>query len=267
MPDIFYLLSKWWKQVLAVVLLSLITAATINVLLPKKYLSVTTALPANSYLADKARIFNENIEALYSTMGTADELDMITGTGQLDTVYFAVTDQFDLSRHYTMSETGDAARNKAASLLKKNSKVMKSEYGELKVKVWNKDKKLAPQLANAVMDKIQEIHSQLQNSNNRSILASLIAGSKKLKAHIDSTGDSKQQALVNQLQQYEKLIGEYQLMADSKPSALLIVERARTAGWPDKPKLLPVLLATGFLSLLFGLLVALVLERRKTSRK
>ena len=51
-----------------------------------------------------------------------------------------------------MTEKGDAASNKAASLLKKNTKVMKSEYGELKVKVWDTDKNLAPQLANAVMD-------------------------------------------------------------------------------------------------------------------
>lgn len=265
MPDIFYLLSKWWKQILAVVLLSLIAAMAILEFSPNKYLSVSTALPASSYTADKGRVFNENIQELYSVLGSSDELDMITGTGKLDTLYLAVTDEFNLFDHYKIAEKGDAARNKAASLLKKNTKVMKSEYGELKVKVWDKSRDLAPKLANALMNKIQSIHQDLQNESNRATLQNLEKGRKELQQQLDSAAAASQSSLTARVQQYEKLIAEYHLMANSKPPVLLIVEKARAANLPDKPKLITVLLATFFLSLVFALLLALVLEKKKTT--
>jgi uncharacterized protein involved in exopolysaccharide biosynthesis len=271
MPDLFNLMSRWWKQIMAVVLLSLVIAGVVNYLQREKFLSVATALPASSYAADKARVFNENIEALYTVLGTSDELDMITGTGQLDTIYLGVTDEFNLFDHYKVSERGNAARNKAALVLRKNTRVMKSEYGELKVKVWDTDKDLAPQLANAIMSKIQSMHSDLQNATNQSTLVSLRAGKTRILAQLDSTSSSSAAVstknLEEQLQQYEKLIGEYELMADSKPPSLLIVERARPAAWPDKPRFWPLMLVTAVLSLLFAVLLALMLEKRKTPAK
>lgn len=266
---------------LAVVILSLLIVGVITWLKPRQYLAVATAVPASSFAADKSKIFNENIQALYSTLGTPDDLDMILGTATLDTVYLAITDQFNLFDHYKISEEGNAARIKAASLLKENTKVMKSEYGELKVKVWDTDKNLAPQLANAIMDKLQSIHQNLQSAGNEATLKGLIAGKIKIKTQLDSlftskneltkTGaeevQAKQKILTDQLLQYEKLIGEYQLVVDSKPPVLITVEKAKPSEWPDKPRRMQIMIATGVLSLFFALLAALVIERRKISKQ
>ena len=281
MPDLFYLFQKWWKQILGVVLLSVITTGIITFLKPRKYLSVATAVPASSFASDKSKIFNENVEALYSSLGTPDDLDMIAGTARLDTVYFAVTDQFNLFDHYKIMEEGDAAREKSAYLLKGNTKVMKSEYGELKVKVWDTDKNLAPQLANAVMDKLQHIHQSLLSAGNEAALKGLLAGKNKIQTETDSINRFLSKALTEedaadklvarrtllkeQLQQYEKLIGEYQLLVDSKPPALIIVEKAKPSGWPDKPKRMQIMTATAVLGFVFAFFTVLLLERRKKS--
>jgi capsular polysaccharide biosynthesis protein len=283
MPDIFYLISKWWKQMLAVVMLSLVVVATILYLRPVKYLAVTTALPASSYAADKASIFNNNIQALYPAMGSPDDLDVILGTAQLDTVYITIAEQFELAGHYKIKEQGEAAKLKAASLLKGNTKVIKGDYSELKVKVWDGDKAIAPQLANAITGKLQAIHQDLQNSNNISLVKSLQAGKQKIQVQIDSINNflqavditregaelytNRRTGLAAQLQQYEKLIGEYQLIADNKPPVLIIVEKARLANWPDKPKWLLALTVTFVLSLLFSVLLILLLERKKSTQK
>jgi uncharacterized protein involved in exopolysaccharide biosynthesis len=271
MPDFFYLLSKWWKQILAVVLLSVIVVGIIIFIKPSKYLSVATAVPASGIASDKSRIFSENIEALYSNLGTPDELDVMVGTGQLDTIYLAVTDQFNLYDHYKIHDQKEKARLKSAQLLKWNTEVQKSGYGELKVKVWDTDKNLAPQLANALMDKIQSIHQDVQSESNADALNDLKAGMKKIKDSIQlmeavagkKTDTSGLGILKTQLQKYQQLIGEYQLMVDNKPPSLLVVERARPSLLPDKPKRLEILIATLILSFLFALLVALILERRK----
>lgn len=269
MPDIFSLIQNWWKQILAVVVFSLLTVGVIIYLKPQQYLSVATAVPASSFAADRSKIFNENVQALYSALGTPDDLDMILGTAKLDTVYLAVTDQFNLFDHYKTSEKGEAARRKAASRLKKNTKVMKSEYGELKVKVWDTDNNLAPQLANTIMNELQSIHQNLQSAGNESALNGLIKGKAKLQMQIDSSlmSPEKRPEFLKRIEEYEKLIGEYQLMVDSKPPSIIIVEQAKSSNWPDRPRRMQVMIATGMLSFLFALLAALVLQRRKTSNQ
>jgi uncharacterized protein involved in exopolysaccharide biosynthesis len=290
MPDIFDLIAQWWKRMLAVMVLSLLTVGIITYLKPLQYLSVTTAVPASSFASDKGKIFNENIQTLYSTLGTADDLDMILGTASLDTVYLFVADQFNLFDHYKMKEKGTAARTKAAYLLKKYTKVMKSEYGELKVKVWDTDKNLAPQLANAILEKLNSIHQALQNESSVAMLSTLQLSRGKISAELDSLTNSlmydsvtsilrstlistenwrmrriRRNSLLEQLNRYEKLINEYQLMVDSKPTVLIVVEKAKPSNWPDRPRRIQIMVATAILSFLFALLAALILERRKIS--
>ena len=67
--------------------------------------------------------------------------------------------------------------------------------------------------------------------------------------------------------QYEKLISEYQLMVDSKPPALIIVEKAKASSYPDRPRRLQIMTATAILSFLFSLLAVVYLERRKIFRQ
>jgi hypothetical protein len=266
MPDIFDLIVRWWKQMFAVILLSLLAVGIITFLKPRQYLSVTTALPASSYASDKGKIFNENILALYSTLGSADDLDRVLGTATLDTVYLFVADQFNLFDHYKIK--GANARTKAALLLKKNTKVIKSAYGELKVKVWDTDKNLAPQLANAILDKLQFIHTDLQSAGNEATLKGLQAGKKKIQFQLDSTTGisepliERKTVLQGQVRQYEKLISEYQLMVDSKPPVLVVVEKAKPSIRPDRPRRMQIIIATAVLSFLFALLAALVMERK-----
>ncbi len=264
MPDLLNLLSRWRKQILAVMLLSLLAVGIITFLKPNLYLSVATAVPASSFANDKAKIFNDNIQGLYSTLGSADDLDRIIGTANLDTPYLAVAAQFNLFDHYKISEKGDAAITKAAILLKENTKVMKSEYGEIKVKVWDTDKKLAPQLANAIMEKLQSIHQDIQGAGNLATLKGLKKAKERMNPKADSAFSLEDAALHKEKnRQYDKMIEEYQLVVDSKPLVLVTVEKAKEALKHDKPKRVTIMIATAVLSFLFSLLAALALEKRK----
>lgn len=275
MPDFFYLLTKWWKQISILVLISLIVVGVIVFIKPSKYLSVATSVSASTVASDKSRIFSDNIESLYSNLGSPDDLDMMVGAGQLDTIFLAVSDQFNLYDHYKLKDSLELARIKSARLLKLNSEIQKSGYGELKIKVWDTDKNLAPQLANALMDQIQILFQNIQSISNTTTLNNLKAGMKKIRDSIQAilnpvtqkTDTSGLGVLKNQLQKYQQLIGEYQLMVDNKPPSLLVVEKARPSLKPDKPKRIEILSATLVLSFLFALWVALALEKRKTTGK
>ncbi len=267
MPDLAELIKQWWKQITGVMILSVLAVGVITFLKPRQYLSVTTAVPASSFAADRSAVFNENIQALYSTLGSSDDLDRIVGTAGLDTVYLATADEFNLFDHYKITKNS-SARAKAGKELKANTKVMKSGYGELKVKVWDTDKNLAPQLANAILEKLQAIHGDLRNAGNEAALNGLVKAKEKLQRQADSSFESPERspAFYEQIKQYEKLIGEYQLVIDSKPPSLIVVERARVAEKPDKPKRMYIMIGTLVLSFLFSLLLVLVLHRRKNER-
>jgi uncharacterized protein involved in exopolysaccharide biosynthesis len=278
MPDIFLLIANRWKQMLLFVLLAVLIAGTIVMLKGRLYLSVATALPSSSFNADKSRIFNENIQTLYSDFGVPDDLDKIIGTAQLDTIYSPVVDQFNLINHYQLTTTDINAKQKAIWQLKERSKVMKSDYGELKVKVWDDNKEMAASMANAIMENLRQFHSLLQSANNKNVLMGLKVSIDKLKPAIDSINlllssvsmlagsadvySARQKVLLNQYEQYQKLITQYDMMITANPEVLLWVEKAKPALRADKPKRVVTVVVTAFISFLFALLLALVLEKR-----
>ena len=281
MPDIFDILSRWWKYIFLLVLISVSTAAIIVFLKPSKYLAVATALPAATYASDNAGIFSENLPLLYPNLGTPDDLDKIVGTSFLDTVYYFVSDEKMLTTYYGFKdENKTEARQKSAAHLKRNTKVIKSDYGELKVKAWDKDRNKAADLANAVLEKLQSINQQVMNANNSLILEQIkkeyVEKNREFKEVSDSIQRSpasnektifiiKRDTLLQQLSQYEKLSGEYELMVKANPQALITIEKARPALYPDKPKRLQVIVATAVLSFIFAIFTILILERRKTN--
>lgn len=284
MPDLLNVFAKRLKLILTITFSATIIALLFAILSPKKYLSVATALPANSVVSDKARIFNANIENLYSDFGSPDELDRIEGTAALDTIFIDASKTFQLDKHYSI-DAGEKVF-KAAMHLKKNSMVSRSSYGELKVKVWDGNPATAAELANFLMRKLQELHQHLQNQNNISVLEKLkqqyVLKQKEYLQFADSLDKqnsenisdfsarkeiikAKLTVLTDQLQQYEKMIDQYQLTIDSNSPVLLIVENARPSLSADKPRVLPTVLFAFFGAVLFSYLLALFIESRKFS--
>lgn len=283
MPDLLQIFSKRWKFTLTITLLATIVAAIAVLLSPKKYLSIATALPSSSVAADKAKIFNSNIEGLYSEFGSPDELERIEGTATLDTVFIAAAKELNLTAHYSI-DTSNHGVYKAALELKKNTDINRSSYGELKVKVWDKNKNRAAEMANYLMNRLQQLHQHLLHEGNSSVLEILKKElEQKQQLYIDlATGPNtardtlsgaaaeaqkeilrtKITAVSEQILQYEKLIDQYQLSIKTNAPVLLIVENARPALWPDKPKIVQTIAFVFFGAILFSFLIALFLERR-----
>src|SRR4029079_2247928 len=156
---------------------------------------------------------------------------------------------------------------KAGSILKKHTRVIKSDYGELKVKVWDIDRNLAPALANAIMEQLQQIHQEIQTVNNSMLLSKITEEYLKKKVDYEKLNDSLQRAsntsqvdlltaqkssLLQQIQEYEKLQNPYKLHVEAKPQPLIIVEKATPAVAPDEPKPVQAIVAAAVLSLFFG---------------
>ena len=278
MPDFFDLMWLWRKQILLLVLTTFIITTAVVFLIPKRYLSVATALPASSYATDKGSVFSQNLQNLYSTIGLPDDLDKIVGTAHLDTVYRSVIAQLDLTDHFGLGKADPNAIAKAGLILKKHTRVIKSDYGELKVKVWDVDRDLAANLANAIIEKLQQIHQDVQTMNNSTMLVKINEEYLKKKIDYERLTDSIQHAgttptadllnaqkssLLQEVQEYQTLLNQYKLMVDARPQALVIIERATPAVAPDQPRPLQAIIGATVLSFFFGVLTALALNKRK----
>lgn len=296
MPDITSLLAKRWKLIIGLTLVATLLALVVSLVRPKEYLSTVTALPANSLTADRARIFSSNIESLYPEIGTPDELDRIEGTTKLDTLYLAVADSLNLAPHYGVDKNEGNSTLKAAWTLKTKTDIRRSAYGELKIKVWDGDPALAAQIANALFNKLNAIHQDIQNANNTAVLNKL---KKEIQLIIQKTDSislsfvqfetanadnprprkldslpagknfyhiSSQQSILNeQVKEYYRLIAQYELGIKTIPQVLIAVEYARPAFTPDKPKTLQTTLLAFAASLVFSFLLALFAESRNAT--
>lgn len=297
MPDIITIIGRRWKLISLLTVLATAVALIASLLSPKLYSSTATALPANSVLNDKARIFNSNIEGLYPSLGTPDELDIIEGTTKLDTLFIALASTFNLATHYALEDKDRLY--KAAQKLKKNSDISRSAYGELKIRVWDKDNALAAQLANTFLQKLNAFHKHIQNSNNALVLQKIKEDVEAKRKEIDSnerlaktykhgsfyqlnsdqvktnsvandTGNERSfsemagntAALSTQVKEYRNLINQYELSLKTTPDVLLVVENARAALKWDKPNMLQNVVFAFFASLLFSFLLALYFDSR-----
>jgi uncharacterized protein involved in exopolysaccharide biosynthesis len=272
MPDVVSIFSRWWKPIVLLTAITTVLTWIVVSLLPKQYLSVATALPASSTATDKASIFNTTILTLYPSIGTTDDLDKVVGTARLDTLYLAAAQKLDLPKHYGLPNDEFALYN-AAQKLKKNTRINKSEWAELKIKVWDEDREKAAQLANGLLQQLQQMHQQLQSQSNALILQNI----KKEYAQLRAAGGTdtsliketttkiifNNEAKKEQLLQYEKLINEYSLMVNTNPPVLLVVEAARPALYPDRPDVLQNVVIAFIASIVFSMLLVVFLVGNK----
>lgn len=282
MPDLVTVLARRWKPILLLTLMAGVLSLLICLFMPKKYLGMATALAANPALSDKARILNQNIEALYTELGSPDDLDRIEGTAKLDTVYLALAKEHNLVSHYALYDKDSTALYQAAIRLKKNTTINRTGYGELRVKVWDKNNGMAAALANATVQVLNNIHQAVQTENNRLTVQRLKEEYRQKQQtlqdlpykSIEHDSSFKQPGLTNNgpvetvsdlkahLAQYARLINEYEMSLKTAPQVLLVVEKARPMPWPDKPKTAQTVLIATFATLLFAFLLALFIDSR-----
>jgi len=276
MPDLIVVFARRWKFILLFTLVAALLVFLLTMLKPVKYLSTATALPVNVMTNERSRIFGENIQVLYSDFGTPDELDKLEGTAALDTIYLATAQELNLAAHYKI-DAGNETLINAANKLHKNSKIARSAYGELKVKVWDENNAVAASAANTLLQKLQSLHQRLQNENSLLILQRLKMAGKEKEAQYRALSDSaaaasgasaellnaRKAALLQQVQQYENLVDQYSITVNSNPQVLLTVETAKPSPWADRSKQIPAILIVTFAAFVFSFLLSLYLESRK----
>lgn len=271
------LLQDKWKQLAGFVVIALLVTTITLFIVPKYYRSFAILVPANPALADKARLFNTNIEGLYSYFGTGDDLDRLFGIASMDTVYKQLVDSFQLVDYYKLNNADQAInRRKAVLELREDLTFQKTDLGQLKVFAWTKEKELSAKIVNRLVEIVQQTEAAIWKENYRNSLAKLksnIAGMEAEYKNLASTtglsdaenklNQSKLQNILEQMNSYQKAANEFQLAIDNNAPALYVLEKAVPAAKSEKPNKWEALLAALMASSLFGLMGLLVYHREE----
>jgi hypothetical protein len=276
MPDFLTLLKRWWKMIAGFVLAIAVITAIVLALEVKQYVSTVTALPAATVNFDKSKIFSQNLQNLYSPIGSSEDIDRILGTADLDTICLQLIRENNLVHHYNLAHS-DMPQYAAIQALRENVDVLKDEYSQLKISVWDKDRFLAAKLANSLFQKYQAMHQRLQSEANLRILTNLKQHQAQLQQEYVRNHDSmsraasaqqdlirvRNDAVIKELAEYERLINEYGLVSNTRPEVLLLVEAAHPGFKTGRPKVLPTFIMTCFVAFIFAILLSLYLDSRK----
>lgn len=271
-------LRKRWTTILFFVIASVMAAAITVYVMPAYYRSTATIVSANPALADKARLFNTNIQGLYSYFGSGDDLDRIAGIADLDSTYKKLVDEFDLVNYYALrNDSLSLLRRKAVLHLRKDLSLLKTDKNQLLIKVWTKDRNLSAKLVNRMVSLVEETESKVWQTHYSQAIANLQSAVTDMEAKYTKLSDSlglvspsrkelynaQMRSLLDQLQQYRKTMDEFTLAIATPPAVLYVLETAVPAAKAERPDLVSILIATALISFVFVCLLVLVNDRKQ----
>ena len=269
-------LTKQKKPLILFVLVAtLLATITSFFFLPKQYYAGSTLLPVNAMRTDKSRLFNNNIQELYSVYGTADDLDRIYSIAKAGNILSFLTDSLHLVEHYGITGLASSSKPKAIAQLKKHLQIIKTENGALQIDAWDTNAEMAADIANLLVYKTEAIGKELQQQAYQSIIDQVqvsIAHKKKnyhqlqdslnnmditAAAPLAKTGSE----LLTHIERDEKILDEVNLAMDLRQPTVLVLEKAYPSFKADKPKHIVIIIGA-FISSLFFAIIALVLFNR-----
>ena len=250
-----------WKFIAVFTIASVAIAAGAVFMITPKYTATTKLLPGNAVLADKARLFNDEIQHLYSFFGSGDDLDRLMSMASMDTSLKQVINAFNLINYYQIKEK-DAGMEMYNTIrkFKKDLSLVKTVNNELEISYTHQSKDTAAAIVNFITEqtaaKMQSIWKQqyekigaqldssiadLTNQYNQLVLAA--EGN-------DAITKIKMDAVLSQLDQFNKMSIETKIAASTTPEAIIVLEKATPPAkisWPDKAVVLPLSALFGFI--------------------
>lgn len=260
LPDvkgIVAILIKWRYKILVMILVATTIALVTALLLPKKYLSTATIFPANSLLTDKGHLFNNNIQQLYSPYGNSDDLDRLFAIASSPGILAFVCDSLHLADHYLI-DASPGRQMIAEKELKNNTAIMKSENGELRIEVWDRNNVIAAGIAQIILYKLQLVSNDLIMQSNIPVLNAMKESAELLHDTAFSTGQN-----VSDKKLYEHQAKELEVNLKAIPPAFAVLEKPSPSLKPGKPDILLITIAALFLSSIFCVISVLIVERLK----
>lgn len=275
---VFEVIKRRWKQSVIIVFIATVCTGIILFIQKPYFRSSAVFTAANPNLGDRSNIYRTEFWEQYFYYGGEFDNDRLMAVAKSEEMCRFMVDSFNLIKHYKINAGDERAAFLADYEYKENVRIHKNEFGHVKVNVWDTDKKLAAAIANAIMERVNkksvasvnnmkvEILQKLKNDFNAQ-KDSLLQVENYLQSRTDAFLISRKADLINQLNEKDKLIQQFNTSINNV-SALFVIEEALPAFKKDKPQRLAGMIMAAVVSFVFSVLLLLFLEwkaNRKTN--
>ena len=163
--DIF---RRWRYQLASVLILTALVSAGIAWTLPNRYSSTAIFLPTSPQSSDPDRLASG---LRLDVDGTSADLDRVLTIGQSLPLAERIIRQFHLYEHYGAGQPGtDAADNYVLGEFTSNLSIVHNERDAIELTFQDRDRRLAADVANALLAAIDSATQQLTLENRRNVL-------------------------------------------------------------------------------------------------
>lgn len=164
--EIIRMLIRNWKWIARNIIIGAILAIVVSFLLPNYYKASTIFYPASSDMIKPEHLFgNANKDMEY--YGNGMDLDRMLAISNSNDLYNFMIDSFNLFSRYKIDSTSAKSRFAATKVFQGLYQVNKNKLDAIELSVEDKDPKMAANMANAAMFKIDQL---MANQWKRSLL-------------------------------------------------------------------------------------------------
>ncbi|MFD2718547.1 hypothetical protein ACFST9_07460 [Hymenobacter monticola] len=167
------IINRWKNLVAGAVVLAAVVSIVVALLMPNVYRSTAIFIPTNPQTADPDRLLEENGQARNKLElgGRAEDLDRAITIGESQPVAELLIKKFNLYKHYEVGTPGDdLADNAVLKEFTDNLSIEHNERDAIELTFMDKDKNLAAQIANTLVQVIDSVNQQLTLENRRKVL-------------------------------------------------------------------------------------------------
>lgn len=162
---------KWKWPILVVTLTAgLLSVGFCKLVMDEWFQSWSTFYPVNQYLNDRSMIFNtESSGGQINYYGDKNDVNRCLTIANSTPVIEFVIAKYNLVEHYKIDTTKKFWKTKVRKKFDKNYKAIKTEHEAVEVSFYDTDPKIAADVVNTIVEKVDELNKQRVTENNKKI--------------------------------------------------------------------------------------------------
>jgi hypothetical protein len=136
------------------------------------YLSTAIVVPANPSLSTAQNLFADNSSVTGNYYGSEEDGDRLLAIANSAPLEQYIISQFHLFSHYEIDSASVSFPNyKIQRAFESNYEALKDDKDAIEINVYDHDPKMASDIANAIVDKVDDINRNIILSNKNKMLA------------------------------------------------------------------------------------------------
>lgn len=151
------------KLILFISVTSIIVFSIIAYILPSEFRSTVVLFPASNESASHALLNDNSSSKGVSRFGETEEVEYFLQVLYSDQIKEHITKQFDLYTHYGIDTNARFPKTKLSSKWENNISFRKTEFLSIEIEVFDKNPKIAAEMANAIADYSDTLYNKIKN--------------------------------------------------------------------------------------------------------